>query len=107
VPVREEAAWAQLLSGPGPAVAGPADALQLLDQLDGEADELLARALDGQRCGADPEERADLLKRRAYVWVHLARFHRALFEETAAEAVRAWQEADAEAIRSLAAPASG
>ncbi|MBV9026417.1 MAG: hypothetical protein JO362_22090 [Streptomycetaceae bacterium] len=80
-----------LLSAPGPAVTNEVEALRLLAQIEGEADERLTLALEGT--SPAPDEFAGYRRRRAYVWARLAQL-RPEFEQTAADAVRRWQEAD-------------
>lgn len=91
-----------LLSAPGPVIADEAAALRLLAQLDIELSVILG---DGQH-GPDPYELAGHRRRRAYVWAHLAQLRPEAFEEAAAAAVSAWNEAEGVVTRAALASAA-
>ncbi|MGA5565297.1 hypothetical protein ACPCUV_29580 [Streptomyces platensis] len=97
-------ARAYLLSASGPTVANETEALQLLAQIEAEADELSTRALDCVR-SPEPDEVAGQRRRRAYMWVRLAEL-RPEFMESATFAVRTWQDSEAEVIRAAVAAAT-
>jgi hypothetical protein len=89
-------ARAFLLAAPGPAIPDEAAALRLLAALDVEVAE--SPTGEDDQPGPDAFQIAGHRRRRAYVWAHLAQ-RRSEFEDAAAAAVRAWQQAEAEAAR--------
>jgi hypothetical protein len=89
-------AW--LLAVDGPPVGDEAQALRLLARVEADADAALATAMENGR-DVEPDEVADQVRRRAYVWVRLAQ-DRPEFEQAATAAVRAWDTAQAAATLS-------